>query len=528
MSGVVHIGIDAGCFEVLDRLAENGVMPHFGELRRVGGSAVLTSTEPWFTVPGWVSLMTGVPARRHGLISWTTARPRDVWVGGRDRFVGSTDIAFPTIFDVASAAGRTVASINMPVTFPPRSINGVMVSGFPAPLDPDRVCRPIGFLDRYPEYAVDVEARPGPDADAMEEEVVRDYVRRLVTMTRVRARIVIDLLRASYDLVSVVFVGPDRLLHIAWAAVEQVLEGSLDGGPAGAVASYYRALDDMLGAILDAADGRLVLVTSDHGQRAPSAMSFAVNAWLGGRGSLVRRSPSLTRVARLVPAAVRRPLWWAVRQRRARPLHSPPLIDWARTEAYGVVYPHCQPFGIALRTPDPSLAAGIRAELLAMVDPRTGVRPVDRVVQGAEWLEPELGERAPDLVVYLRSGWAVSGALEGDALRATSPGASGEHARDGLLVARGHGVTAGDHARSDIAQVAATLLAALDVPAPAGIAAAVPWIVPHERDRAHSDRVGRSQGGSPPTASPPETSREGLSPREEDEMTRHLEGLGYL
>jgi predicted AlkP superfamily phosphohydrolase/phosphomutase len=528
MSGVVHIGIDAGCFEVLDRLADVGVMPRFGELRRAAGSAVLTSTEPWFTVPGWVSLMTGVPAGRHGLISWTTARPRDVWVGGRDRFVGSTDIPFPTVFEVASAAGRSVASINMPVTFPPSSVNGVVVSGFPAPLDPGRVCRPTGFLDRYPDYAVDVEARPGPDADAMDEDVVRDYVRRLVAMTRVRARVVTDLLRASYDLISVVFVGPDRLLHVAWPAVEHALDGSLDEGPASAVAEYYRALDAVLGALLDAADGRLVLVTSDHGQRAPSARSFVLNAWLEQRGLLVRRSPSLTRIARAVPAGVRRPLWWALRQRRDRPLHSPPLIDWARTKACGVFYPHCQLYGIAVRTPESSLTSRIESELLAMVDPQTGERPFDRVVRGAEWLDPDVRDRAPELVVYMRPGWGVSGALEGDALGDTSPSASGEHTRDGLLVASGPGVAVGDHARLEIVQVAATLLEALDVPAAADMAAGVPWIAPQGRDQAGTDREGGSPGGRPPAASPPETSREGLSRQEEEEMTRHLEGLGYV
>jgi predicted AlkP superfamily phosphohydrolase/phosphomutase len=521
MSGVVHIGIDAGCFDVLDPLADGGVMPRFAELRRTGGSAVLTSTDPWFTVPGWVSLMTGVPARRHGLVSWTTARPRDHWGGGRDRFVGSTDIAFPTVFDVASAEGRSVASVNMPVTFPPKAVNGVIVSGFPAPLDPGRVCRPAGFLDAYPDYAVDIEARPGPDAGAMDEHVVRDYARRLVAMTRVRARVAVDLLRASHDLLSVVFVGPDRLLHVAWPAVEQVLEGRREGGPAGDVMAYYRSLDAALGEILDAADGRLVIVTSDHGQRGASARAFAVNRWLERRGLLVRRSAPMTRIARMVPAGVRRPLWWALRQRRVRPLHSSPHIDWAKTRAYGVIYPHCQLFGVVFRTPESSLAARIEDELLTATDPETGEHPVDSVVDGTDWLDADVSDRAPDLVAYLRPDWGVSGALDGEAFRPGSAGASGEHSRDGMLVATGPGVEVGDHGRSEIVQVAATLLAALDVEPVSGMADAVPWIVGQARGR-------RGAGAPERPASAPDARGEGMSREEEEEMTRHLEGLGYV
>src|SRR5205823_12533147 len=81
---------------------------------------------------------------------------------GVDRFVTSRDISYPTIFELASHAGLRVASLNMPVTFPPLSGNGVIVSGFPCPLDPERVAHPPRFLQTYPDYGVDVEDTPGP------------------------------------------------------------------------------------------------------------------------------------------------------------------------------------------------------------------------------------------------------------------------------------------------------------------------------------------------------------------------------
>src|SRR5439155_20816393 len=92
---VIHFGLDGGSFGVLDRLASRGVMPEYGQVLRKGGWAVLRSTTPWFTVPGWVTWMTGVPPERHGLIYWTSTSARDYWErgGSSRRFVASSDIA---------------------------------------------------------------------------------------------------------------------------------------------------------------------------------------------------------------------------------------------------------------------------------------------------------------------------------------------------------------------------------------------------------------------------------------------------
>jgi hypothetical protein len=109
--------------------------------------------------------------------------------------------------------------------------------------------------------------------------------------------------------------------------------------------------------------------------------------------------------------------------------------------------------------------------------------------------------------------------------------ASGEHARDGLLVASGPGVAVGDHGRSEIVQVAATLLGVLDVRPVSGMAEAVPWIAGQARDG------GGARSPEPPASAPPvdvpkdvpgDVPGEGMSREEEEEMTRHLEGLGYL
>ncbi len=136
--GVLVLGLDGGTLDILRPLAERGVMPALGRLIDEGAAGTLVSTTPWYTVPGWASLMTGVGPGTHGLLHWVASDPSEYFEDRRAgrRFVTSADISFPTFWDVAGAAGRRVAVVNMPLTYPAWPVNGTMVTGL---LTPDTI-----------------------------------------------------------------------------------------------------------------------------------------------------------------------------------------------------------------------------------------------------------------------------------------------------------------------------------------------------------------------------------------------------
>lgn len=547
---VVHIGIDAANFALLDGMAARGLMPTYAALKRRAGHSVLLSTVPWFTVPGWISLMTGVPATRHGCVYWTTSRPADYWRETRsDRLMSSADIPYPTIFELASAAGLRVGSLNMPVTHPPIPVNGVMVSGFLGPTDPSRAAHPPGFLDAYPDYEIDVEAEPAPRVERMSESVTLRYASRLASMAGARARVARDLIRQGFDLVSVVFVGPDRLLHVAWPVVDAVLgaRGSGRGQDAdrptaaamAAVADYYRALDEALGMILDEAGDGLVMITSDHGQGPPPSRLLAVNSWLRELGLLVGGASSARRLARLVPAGARRRLWAALRARRPRPLHAPPFIDWGRTMAHGVRFSHCSLFGVALRERSPALIDEVTAALGSIRDPATYRPVVTEVLRGDRLAQGPATGALPDLLAVMGRGWGTVAGLDGGpAIRSNRESPSGDHEIEGLLLAAGPGIEAGPRKPSAIWEVAPTVLAALGIPRPEHMdTGPIPWIV------SEPDATGRRSGAGVGEETPVEGTEDadrgepdrgapqpalGLTERETEAVTRHLQELGYL
>lgn len=514
---------------VLDALASRGVMPEYAALRSEAGASVLRSTTPWFTVPAWITWMTGVSAERHGLISWVASSPRDHWERGERarRFVSLRDLEHPTIFRLLSDAGMRVASLNMPVTFPPEEVNGVMVSGFLAPVDPRRAAYPPGYLRRYPSYQIDVEEGPpevsgktGVVEDVRSSEEVVRYTRQLMEMARARHEVALDLLAEDFDLVSVVYVGTDRLSHVAWPDVQAVMERPPSTPAQQAVVDYYGQLDRLLGETRRADPSALLLVTSDHGQGPPPGRVIAPNAWLKGEGLISLRAPGARRASHLVTwPALRRRIWRVWRRIRGIPSGARPFVDWDSTSAYAITMPHCALFGVAV--PDGGAAReNVAAGLRQIVDPETGRRPVASVVNADDICRSERArERFPDLLVLLEPGYGMVGDLDGPVVRSGGIGVSGQHEPEGILLAEGDGVRQGEHAEAEIADVAPTILAAFGLGAPEHMdGRSVPWVAT-AADALQSATPERETAAAPD---------EGLSLDEEEQVAEHLRSLGYI
>ena len=523
---VIHFGIDGGSFRVLDALASRGVMPEYARLRKEGGSAVLRSTIPWFTVPAWVTWMTGVAAERHGLIYWTAMSPRDYWerAGQARKFVTSTDVPYPTVFELLSDAGIPLVSINMPVTFPPPKVNGVMVAGFGSPPDPERAAHPPGFLRAYPEYRIDLEDSVpavlggGRLGDQRTHADIVSYATRLADMAEARHRVVMDVLSGGFGLVSVVYVGADRLSHVAWPEVRAILHKPARTETELAVESYYRTLDRVLGETRLAARGSLFLVTSYHGQGPPPDKELALNVWLHQRGWLALRGSGVRRVAHAFGSTrLRRGLWNAWRRVRNIPVGASPYVEWNRTVAYGIPMSHCRAYGVAVRG-DRRFQEEIGAALLDLVDPETDLHPVERILFAEDLCQDGARSRYPELVALLHSDYGVTSKLNGQAVRKAAPGVSAYHEPEGILLAAGAGVLPGEHADASIADIAPTVLSAAGVAPPSHMdGKQLPWIVE----------------SSPALRPPDPVIRTGVSSAvltEEDEaiMARHLRDLGYI
>src|SRR5207248_2868650 len=255
-------------------------MPNFKKLRDQGCEAVLESKYPPLTPPAWTSLSTGLKPARHGVYDFWTYDEQQAGRGVRKAQVTTRRKAGKAIWNILSEYGKQVLVINVPMTYPPETVNGIMVSGYMTPSSDTDFTYPTTFKEELyrlaPDYQIDLDYRniwnhPKPKA----LELLIDATLR---MTEQRIDLTVQLLKEKpWDFCYVVFVGPDRLQHPLWQRISGLDTRATE---------YFRLLDYGLGLILEQLGPEdNLFVVSDHGfQGAPHL--FDINEYLYSKGLL--------------------------------------------------------------------------------------------------------------------------------------------------------------------------------------------------------------------------------------------------
>ena len=126
---VLVIGLDGATFDLIRPWAAAGHLPTLSRLMSQGAGGELRSTIPPMTAPAWTSFITGKNPGKHGLYDWIRRHADDYSVYP----VTARHCAEPTLWALLSAAGLRVCVFNVPMTYPPQPVNGLMISGLPAP-----------------------------------------------------------------------------------------------------------------------------------------------------------------------------------------------------------------------------------------------------------------------------------------------------------------------------------------------------------------------------------------------------------
>jgi predicted AlkP superfamily phosphohydrolase/phosphomutase len=124
------LGLDGACFEVLDPLIAAGRLPNLAAWRARGISRRLRSTVPPMNFPASSTFLTGLEPGRHGLFDFTQKAP-DAY---RLAFAKASDRRGTPFFERVNRAGGRCLVLGVPGTFPPEAVDGLLVSGFDAPV----------------------------------------------------------------------------------------------------------------------------------------------------------------------------------------------------------------------------------------------------------------------------------------------------------------------------------------------------------------------------------------------------------
>ena len=529
MPRAVVIGLDGAAWHLLDPLIEQGVMPRLAELRARGASGTLASTIPTYTPPAWTSAITGVNPGRHGVYGFIEGHAQ----AEHQELMHSGKVRSPTLWEIANAQGATCGIYNVPLTYPPRPLDGWMVSGMLTP----------GYGEKQRGFAMPTELEPkilgwAPDyvldLHANYETDWRDTGLADRGLASIRQReIVLDHLLEEHpvDVVFTVLEAPDRLQHVYY----RYMDRSSTGHPEieGRVVECFAAMDRIVGLLADSAGDGGVIVCSDHGFTAWE-VSVHVNALLAQWGYLkikpVARAMQTGAARALVPLAKRILPRKVAREAKGRTFAA---IDWSQTRAFASPIPQQgvflnlkgrERFGIVEPHEAESLKAEIRMRFQDLMGP-DGKPATDRVHLSQDVFHGDALEGAPDVLPVLRDHrFELDDELfHREPFSDVSHLPRGVHHPDGIVIVAGPGTAPSTNIAAHVMDLLPTLLYQADLAIPEGLDG--------ELIRGAFD-PGYLQDRPIKTTSPlSSASKDEASPYSEEEeamIEESLRGLGYL
>jgi len=471
---VLLICLDGFTWQLLRRFLDGSAMGRLAQLVRSGCHGVLHSVIPFCTAPAWTSFMTGCrPGKTTVLTFHTYDKDRR---GVRSN--SYADIAVPTLWELAHAAGKTVVSINLPMTFPAPTVKGIIIPGLMCPaLSADSV-HPPGAYDKYikPEKGYRI-------VDAETVGTVSEFVERQNAVELARCRVGLRIMQQTdWDLFCYQIQSSDHVQHQLWSALDAELSAHQPEHYQ-QVVRFYKCCDEIIGRLVDAAGAdTLTLLASDHGFTR-LRYNIHINVWLRKKGYLHLKPtptsswtaakdilkthvPFLRRLARRYGRRFSRSGW-----NMSEPFLAASL-DIERSAAFQLGYLTGQLYLSGAPTQKEALAQKLTHELLADLGPESAQPLISRITAGADTFAGLDPVRCPDLVLHYRPGTHGHTDPRGDQVVTAADSSDnpialrGTHSRDGIFVAAGPDIAVGTMLDADIIDIAPTVLAWLALPIP--------------------------------------------------------------
>lgn len=540
---VIVIGLDGATFDLILPWVREGHLPAFKRIIEEGAWGELQSTMPPLTGPAWSSFITGKNPGKHGIFDFMRRNQAGYnWIT-----INATHRSGPSFWRLLSDHGKKVTIFNVPVTYPPEEVNGVMISGYLTPPKARDFVFPQGLRkDLEDQIGFHSTFFPGATYSLGREE---RFVRAIDEMTDRTIRIMNFLMdKFPWDCFVGVFQSPDLLQHCLWKDLGHPFLGR-------AFLNLYQKIDRYLGKLLSALDGQtMLLILSDHGFGDLKKQVF-LNTWLLLKGFL-RLKPTLTGKMKkaifdmgIVPMKIHQ-----LSARLGMDLSNELMenrdslfsflgnvtlsfedVDWDRTRAYAMGNMSYIFVNLQGREPKGCVKHGrdyqktleeIEDQLYQMKDPETNEPIIEQVYRREDLYSGPHLPKAPDLFPMPKE---FRYHLRGDYLFMSNHWIeklwliSGFHRAKGILMAMGPNVRKGHRVEGKrILDIAPTVLSLMGVPIPSDMDGQCLFDL-FEED--FSEKMAPLYYQSGQEEKPEERN---LSDEEQKEIRRRLKGLGYI
>lgn len=523
MSKTLIIGIDGGTWTILRPAMDDGFMPNLKSLVDSGVSGPLESTTPPKTPAAWSAFQTGSNPGKTGIYdfaSWDKKNKKNIWASSASLPV--------TLWELAGNAGKTVAVVNVPMTYPPRPVNGCMVTGILTPsLDNEFTYPPelkTELIEAVPGYHIFNISNIKSDLHGKD---FKSFVARMAGIIDNRTKageFIID--KYKPDLCMLHFQASDVIQHAMWGAMSQGHSLFDKQKRDYILENFYRPLDEKIGQIIKKfktlSKDTAVFLISDHGFQT-HLKRVNLGNWLVNEGYLVLGQPPKSDFKKF-KNVVRESLKKLTGQKTAQPV----LREiWADSRIYSFSRGN-DGFVFLLEDDKDKRNATekeFREKLSQVTDPETGSPVVHEILSRDQVYHGDKLDLMPDLIVKPADGYSFTGSyLPGEeglfhVVTAEKDFHVGMHHKDGIFVGCGKGINAGvTISDAKLIDIAPTILSYLSVDIPKNMDGKVLTNIFSDQVSAKYTEIENQK----------KTENTEYSDEESRQIEQRLRGLGYM
>lgn len=390
------LGVDGMPYSLMKSEYIQSLLPNFSKLCKRHNLHRMNSVFPTISSVAWTSFATGSNPGEHGIY------------GFADRQYNPFKIMIPTsrsrrkppIWSQLPQDKRKIV-INVPLTYPPESINGYMVSCFLCP-DIHKSTYPSEYYKHLMDmdYIIDVDAW-------LAREDKEEFLRQLILAMDKRFQITFELLNEDWDYFQLHIMETDRLMHFFMEYLIERKESTFSK----LIESFLKKLDQWIEKLLQAIQNEsAIIILSDHGF-CQIKSEVQINLWLERQGLLSLGSNRRLEDYRentvcysLVPGRI--------------------YINLEGREERGTVK----------QSEYNTVRDMIKTKLLEFCDPNSGEPIIDKVMYPEEIYHGDCVANAPDIIAHPKNGYDLKASLDGNKIF-TRSALTGMHTYEDAMIA---------------------------------------------------------------------------------------------
>lgn len=464
MPKVLIVGWDGATFDVIRPLVAEGKLPNIAKMMQTGTWGTLRSTIPPVTPGAWTSFFTGKNPGKHGIYDFQDLDPATY----EFKTIRTDRHREKTLWQILGEQGLRSLVMDVPFTYPPKPLNGWMITGYGTPRGPETIFT-------YPEDLKDLlpaGLRPEVHVALPSHKFDRSqqFIDEWAEIMAGRQKLLHYLITTqAWDLFMVVFSITDNMAHVFWTYLDP--EHPNYHKPEGekfraAFLNAYLTCDTLLGELMDAAGpDATTLVLSDHGFGSVRPRQYIFQRLMRGGYFTPQNGPSHSIKSRVVNRAMRfatetylrfpflrewvkglrpeqrRAVQKSVQQARLTPNTG---LDFVNSKVIVTNFGLRMWVNDTARFPQGKVSAAEKETLITQIaeylkadrDPINGLPIIANVYRGEDLYHGPFADRGPDLVIEYANHYRTTTDKPG-----ANPYTEGGHTLDGIFLASGQGIS---------------------------------------------------------------------------------------